>query len=82
MTETAERNATHSTVKSDIVTVSHSPRLLDRVRERICVLHYSRSTEKTYIHWIFVIYAQKTCAILFSVYNAGNERPPVGGPID
>jgi integrase len=52
MTETAERNATPSTVKSDIVTVSHSPRLLDRVRERICVLHYSRSTEKTYIHWI------------------------------
>ena len=52
MTETNERNATPSTVKSDIVTVSHSPRLLDRVRERICVLHYSRSTEKTYIHWI------------------------------
>lgn len=52
MTETNERNATPSTVKSDIVSVAHPPRLLDRVRERICVLHYSRSTENTYIHWI------------------------------
>ena len=52
MTETSERTATPATVKSDIVSVAHPPRLLDRVRERICVLHYSRSTEKTYIHWI------------------------------
>ena len=28
------------------------PRLLDRVREAIRARHYSRSTEKTYIHWI------------------------------
>lgn len=48
MTETAERNATHAADKSDIA----KPRLLDQVRDRIRVLHYSRSTEKTYIHWI------------------------------
>jgi integron integrase len=28
------------------------PRLLDRVRERIRARHYSRRTEKAYIHWI------------------------------
>lgn len=48
MTETAERTATHAADKSDIA----QPRLLDQVRDRIRVLHYSRSTEKTYIHWI------------------------------
>ncbi len=29
-----------------------SPRLLDQVRERIRYLHYSLSTEKTYLHWV------------------------------
>ena len=29
-----------------------SIRLLDQVRERIRYLHYSLSTEKTYLHWI------------------------------
>ncbi|PKO49046.1 MAG: integron integrase [Betaproteobacteria bacterium HGW-Betaproteobacteria-4] len=47
-----EKNATHETAKRDIVPVAQQPRLLDQVRARICVLHYSRSTEKTYIHWI------------------------------
>jgi len=28
------------------------PRLLDRVRDAIRARHYSRSTEKTYVHWI------------------------------
>src|SRR5262249_33197727 len=28
------------------------PRLLDRVRHAIRARHYSRSTEKTYVHWI------------------------------
>ena len=28
------------------------PRLLDRVRDRIRLKHYSRSTESTYVHWI------------------------------
>lgn len=28
-----------------------APRLLDQVRERIRYLHYSRSTEKAYVHW-------------------------------
>jgi integron integrase len=28
------------------------PRLLDRVRDAICARHYSRRTEKAYVHWI------------------------------
>ncbi len=32
--------------------VLQSTRLLDQVRERIRYLHYSLSTEKTYLHWI------------------------------
>lgn len=48
MTEIAERTATHAADKSDIA----KPRLLDQVRDRIRVLHYSRATEKTYVHWI------------------------------
>lgn len=30
----------------------HSIRLMDQVRERIRYLHYSLSTEKTYLYWI------------------------------
>jgi integrase len=51
MTEIIEQNATPETAKRDI-NGSARPRLLDQVRERIRVLHYSMSTEKTYIHWI------------------------------
>lgn len=29
-----------------------SPRLLDQVRERIRLLHYSRRTEEAYVHWV------------------------------
>ncbi|MGJ7488019.1 phage integrase N-terminal SAM-like domain-containing protein [Variovorax sp. LT2P21] len=29
-----------------------SPRLLDQVRERILLLHYSRRTEEAYVHWV------------------------------
>ena len=47
-----EKNATPETTKRDTVPTAQSPRLLDQVRDRIRVLHYSRSTEKTYIHWI------------------------------
>jgi hypothetical protein len=39
---------TQSTVSS---TESSSPRLLDRLREAIRRLHYSRRTEEAYIHW-------------------------------
>ena len=37
------------------------PRLLDRVRETIRMLHYSRSTEDTYVSWIrrFVLFHHK-----------------------
>lgn len=51
MTEIIERNATPPALKSDIGGADQ-PRLLDQVRDRIRVMHYSRSTEKTYIHWI------------------------------
>lgn len=38
-----------------------SPRLLDRVRDRIRALHYSRSTEKAYVGWIrrFIVFHGK-----------------------
>lgn len=53
MLETAERNATCPAEKSDTqAPEQRQPKLLDRVRERIRVKHYSRSTEKTYIYWI------------------------------
>ena len=29
-----------------------SARLLDQVRERVCHLHYSLSTENTYLYWV------------------------------
>lgn len=51
MIETVEQNATSPAVKSDMTAVQ-KPKLLDQVRERICVKHYSRSTEKTYLYWI------------------------------
>ena len=52
MTEVIERDATRAPVKSDTPPEPKAPRLLDQVRERIRVLHYSRSTEATYLHWI------------------------------
>lgn len=65
MTEIIEQNATLPAVKSDPQNVTpekpRQPKLLDQVRERICMLHYSRSTEKTYLYWIkfFILYNQK-----------------------
>ena len=52
MTETIEREATAPAVKSDTLPASRAPRLLDQVRDRIRVKHYSLSTEKTYLYWI------------------------------
>ena len=52
MLETVERNATHSQVKCDISPAAQPLRLLDQFSQRIRVLHYSRSTENTYRHWI------------------------------
>lgn len=51
MLETAEQNATSALVISDMAPAKPI-RLLDQVRNRICVKHYSRSTEKNYIYWI------------------------------
>lgn len=65
MTETIERNATAQSVKRDTSPVPHEPprpvKLLDQVRERIRVLHYSRATEKTYLYWIrfFILHNNK-----------------------
>jgi len=58
MTELLEHNATAPVVKND---TPRPVKLLDQVRERICVLHYSRSTEKTYLYWIkfFILYHNK-----------------------
>ncbi len=53
MIEIAERNATPADATRDTATdVKRQPKLLDRVRERIRVKHYARSTEKTYLYWI------------------------------
>ena len=52
MTEVIERDATLAPVQRDMPAAPKAPKLLDQVRSRICVLHYSRSTEKTYLYWI------------------------------
>lgn len=52
MSEVIERDATIAPVKRDTPAPAKPPKLLDQVRERICVLHYARATEKTYLHWI------------------------------
>lgn len=68
MIDLLEKNATPTTEKRDTPPVPPAqPRpakLLDQVIERIRVLHYSRSTEKTYTYWI-------KCFILFH-----NKRHP------
>ena len=58
MTDILERDATVESVKSD---TPRPVKLLDQVRERIRVLHYSRSTETTYLYWIrfFILYHNK-----------------------
>ncbi len=53
MTEVIEREATAPSVKSDMPAASpQPPRLLDQMRDRIRVKHYSLSTEKTYLYWV------------------------------
>lgn len=53
MTEVIEKSATPAAAESDTpADVQRQPKLLDRVRDRIRVKHYSRSTEKTYLYWI------------------------------
>ena len=53
MTEVLERNATALAVKSDRPDMSpQPPKLLDQMRDRIRVKHYSLSTEKTYLYWV------------------------------
>lgn len=53
MTETLERNATPGAANSDSISMSpQPPKLLDQVRDRIRIKHYSLATEKTYLYWI------------------------------
>lgn len=52
MAEVIERDATVAPVKRDTPPAPKPHRLLDQVRDRIRVLHYSRSTEATYTYWI------------------------------
>ncbi len=52
MTEVHEQNATTRHAISDTPAVSHQPpKLLEQMRERIRVKHYSLATEKTYLYW-------------------------------
>ncbi|MBX7136793.1 MAG: integron integrase [Oligoflexia bacterium] len=41
--------------------IACKPKLLDQVRNKLRVLHYGYSTEKTYLHWIkrFILFNQK-----------------------
>jgi len=53
MTETLERNATAPAAKRDMPALSpQPPKLMDQVRDRLRVLHYSLRTEQTYTYWI------------------------------
>jgi hypothetical protein len=38
-------------VMADALPPLRAPRLLDQVRERVLYLHYSRRTERAYVHW-------------------------------
>lgn len=40
---------------------SAKPRLLDQIRDRICLNHYSRRTEDAYVDWAkrFILYHNK-----------------------
>jgi integron integrase len=47
--------------KTNIASCSHPPRLMDVVRQKLRVRHYSFRTERTYIHWIkrFILFHDK-----------------------
>jgi hypothetical protein len=49
------------------------PRLLDQVRRKIRINHYSRATEKTYVYWIRYFILHITTVRL-------NERVNLGKP--
>ena len=52
------------------------PRLLDRVRDGLHTRHYSRRTDKAYIHWI------KTVHLLPELVHIGQAILGLGGGID
>ena len=47
-----EGSAHLSAVHENLPTSPSAPKLLDRVRQAIRTRHYSRRTEKAYVHWI------------------------------
>lgn len=62
MTAIATITPTPATALKDTPAVSpQQPRLLDRVRDRLRVKHYSYRTEQAYVHWIkrFILYHGK-----------------------
>lgn len=60
MTAIATITPTPATELKDTVS-PQQPRLLDRVRDRLRVKHYSYRTEQAYVHWIkrFILYHGK-----------------------
>jgi len=48
----ANRAAARPEVAAQVLPPLQSPRLLDQVRERIRLMHYSRRTEQAYVHWV------------------------------
>lgn len=69
MLETAERNATSPAVKSDMAPAT-TPRLMDRVRDRIRVMHYAYST----------LFIDTDAAHVYSAANAATTAGGLGGP--
>jgi hypothetical protein len=62
MSDIATITPTPAAALKDTPTVSpQQPRLLDRVRDRLRVKHYSYRTEQSYVHWIkrFILFHGK-----------------------
>src|SRR5947199_9740663 len=47
-----DRSPTAPVVRENASAESPKPKLLDRVRHAVRARHYSRRTEKAYVHWI------------------------------
>jgi len=48
----AGQDSSAAAVQATSLAATSKPRLLDRVREAVRARHYSRRTEKAYVHWI------------------------------
>jgi hypothetical protein len=57
-------------VRESAPTGAPKPKLLDQVRQRIRARHYSRRTEKAYVHWIKrYIYGEPALNALLFLYR-------------